>query len=108
MSGPFGSSQWMYKSGETIDWGGTRGIFAGGTSGNGGIAAGTTDAIDYVDIGGSNADASDFGDMSSVRYSLMSVCSTARTVFMGGHGPPYYQNEMSYTRLSSSAWWSVY
>ena len=39
MSGPFGSSQWMYKSAETIAWGGSRMITAGGTTGNGDSAA---------------------------------------------------------------------
>ena len=57
MSGPFGSSQWMYKSGEVIAWGGTRMISGGGTTGNGGTAAGNAATIDYVNIAGANANA---------------------------------------------------
>ena len=101
MSGPFGGTHWMTSSKETIDWAGYRGVFAGGTSGNGNVAAGNTDSIGYVNLGAANADASDFGDLTSTRYSLMSVCNTARTVFIGGHGPPYYQNEMQYITTAS-------
>ena len=68
MSGPFGSSQWMYKQAETIAWGGTRMITGGGTTGNGGTAAGNADSIDYVNVSAGNADSQDFGDLSAVEF----------------------------------------
>ena len=94
MSGPLGSSQWMYKSGETIDWGGVRMINAGGTTGNGNSAAGDANSIDYVNASGANADSADFGDLSAVRISLGAVSSTGRVVFLGGN--PSYVNIMEY------------
>ena len=78
MSGPFGGTHWMAKSGETIDWGGVRMINAGGTTGNGGSAAGDADSIDYVNVSGANADSTDFGDLSAVKQKF-AACSN-------GHG----------------------
>jgi hypothetical protein len=100
MSGPFGSSQWMYKSGETIAWGGTRMITAGGTTGNGGTAAGNANSIDYVNVSAGNADSQDFGDLSAVRISLGAVSSTGRIVFLGGN--PSYSNVMEYITPAST------
>jgi len=100
MSGPFGSSHWMYKSGEVIAWGGTRMITAGGTTGNGGTAAGNADSIDYVNVSAGNADSADFGDLSSVRLSLGAVSSTGRMVFLGGN--PSNQNVMEYITPAST------
>ena len=100
MSGPFGSSQWMYKSGETIAWGGTRMITAGGTTGNGGTAAGNADSIDYVNVSAGNADSQDFGDLSAVRISFGAVSSTGRIVFLGGN--PSYVNVMEYITPAST------
>ena len=100
MSGPFGSSQWMYKSGEVIAWGGTRMISGGGTTGNGGTAAGNAATIDYVNIAGANANASDFGDLSAVRISFGAVSSTGRMVFLGGN--PSYVNIMEYVTPAST------
>ena len=100
MSGPYGSSQWMYKSGETIAWGGTRMITAGGTTGNGGTAAGNANSIDYVNASAGNADSQDFGDLSAVRISLGAVSSTGRIVFLGGN--PSYSNVMEYITPAST------
>ena len=100
MSGPFGSSQWMYKSGEVIAWGGTRMISGGGTTGNGGTAAGNAATIDYVNVAGANANAADFGDLSAVRISFGAVSSTGRMVFLGGN--PSYVNIMEYVTPAST------
>ena len=94
MSGPFGSSQWMYKSGETIAWGGSRMITAGGTTGNGDSAAGNANSIDYVNATAASGNSADFGDLSAVRISLGCVSSTGRVVFLGGN--PSYVNVMEY------------
>jgi hypothetical protein len=100
MSGPFGSSQWMYKSGETIAWGGTRMITAGGTTGNDGTAVGNADSIDYVNVSAGNADSQDFGDLSGARISFGVVSSTGRIVFLGGN--PSYVNIMEYITPAST------
>jgi hypothetical protein len=100
MSGPFGSSQWMYKSGEVIAWGGSRMITAGGTSGNGGSAAGNANSIDYVNATAASGNSVDFGDLSAVRISLMSVSATGRMVFLGGN--PSYVNVMEYITPAST------
>ena len=100
MSGPFGSSQWMYKSGEVIAWGGSRMITAGGTSGNGGSAAGNANSIDYVNATAASGNSVDFGDLSAVRISLGAVSSTGRIVFLGGN--PSYSNVMEYITPAST------
>ena len=100
MSGPFGSSQWMYKSGEVIAWGGSRMITAGGTSGNGGSAAGNANSIDYVNATAASGNSADFGDLSAVRISLGAVSSTGRMVFLGGN--PSYVNIMEYITPAST------
>tara|TARA_B100001063_G_scaffold64473_1_gene58475 strand:- start:693 stop:1655 length:963 start_codon:yes stop_codon:yes gene_type:complete len=100
MSGPFGSSQWMYKSGEVIAWGGSRMITAGGTTGNGGSAAGNANSIDYVNATAASGNSVDFGDLSAVRISLMSVSATGRMVFLGGN--PSYVNVMEYITPAST------
>ena len=100
MSGPFGSSQWMYKTGEVIDWGGSRMITAGGTTGNGGSAAGNANSIDYVNATAASGNSVDFGDLSAVRISLMSVSATGRMVFLGGN--PSYVNVMEYITPAST------
>ena len=56
---------------ETIAWGGSRMITAGGTTGNSGSAAGNADSIDYVNATAASGNAADFGDLSAVRISLM-------------------------------------
>ena len=100
MSGPFGSSQWMYKSGEVIAWGGSRMITAGGTSGNGGSAAGNANSIDYVNATAASGNSVDFGDLSAVRISLGAVSATGRIVFLGGN--PSYVNVMEYITPAST------
>ena len=100
MSGPFGSSQWMYKSGETIAWGGSRMITAGGTTGNGGTAAGNANSIDYVNATAASGNSADFGDLSAVRISLGAVSATGRIVFLGGN--PSYVNVMEYITPAST------
>lgn len=100
MSGPFGSSHWMYKSGETIAWGGSRMITAGGTTGNGNSAAGNANSIDYVNATAASGNSADFGDLSAVRISLGAVSSTGRMVFLGGN--PSYVNVMEYITPSTT------
>ena len=85
MSGPFGGTHWMTSSKETIDWGGYRGVFAGGTSGNGNVAAGNTDSIGYVNLGAANADASDFGDLAATTKGAASSSNNTRAVAIAGN-----------------------
>ena len=100
MSGPFGSSHWMYKSGEVIAWGGSRMITAGGTTGNGDSAAGNANSIDYVNATAASGNSADFGDLSAVRISLGAVSATGRIVFLGGN--PSYVNVMEYITPAST------
>ena len=72
MSGPFGSSQWMYKPDAGIPWGGARGVFAG-----------ETNVIDYITIQ-STGDAQDFGDLTQRRGGGGGCSNATRGVFMGG------------------------
>jgi hypothetical protein len=92
---------YVSSSTETIAWGGTRALYAGGTTGNDNTAAGDTASIDYfANIDGADANASDFGDLSAVRISLGSTGSTARAVFCGGN--PSYVNIMQYVTTATT------
>ena len=78
MSGPFGSSQWMYAAGNF--WYGSRGVFGGGYIR---LVAGTSNVMDYITIA-STGNALDFGDVSAP-INRMSGCSDAsRGIFAGG------------------------
>ena len=90
MSGPFGSSQWMYKPDAGIPWGGARGVFAGGTN-----------VIDYITIQ-STGDAQDFGDMVVARTSTGGGASDgSRGVFPGGYAGGYLAS-IDYITIAST------
>jgi len=97
----FDANQFYVVPTETIAWGGTRALYGGGTTGNGGTAAGDAASIDYfANIDGADANASDFGDLTAARISFGTTGSTARAVFCGGN--PSYVNIMQYVTTATT------
>ena len=77
-----------------------RGIFGGGNN-----ASGTyIDHIEYVSFG-SNANTSDFGNLSVARQHLTGTSNNTRGVFIGGYNPSYNnqgQNTIDYITIAST------
>ena len=91
-----------YFKGDTIGWsriemtspdldGGARALWGGGTSPT------QRDTIDYVTIS-TLGDATDFGNLSGVRFGVAGVASRTRAVFAGG----YINNIIEYVTFSST------
>jgi len=84
------------SAGGDIDWGGDRGVFAGGNPVN--------NVIQYIDIT-STSNATDFGDLiaTNARGKFGNVSNTTRGVFGGGNwGTDAYTNQMEYITIAST------
>ena len=79
MSGPVGSSQWMYNAGGEATYWGERGINAGDSGGSR-----SNNTIDYITIA-STGNSSDFGDLSNGRGGNCAMSNGSRGVIGTGY-----------------------
>ena len=96
MSGPFGSSQWMYLS-ELPPRLGARGVFAQNS-------AAPRERIQYITIA-TTGNATDFGDLTVGRHAPAGVESDTRGVIGGGatgSGTGNYSNVMDYITIATT------
>jgi hypothetical protein len=98
MSGPFGSSQWMYLSEDPI-WYGSRGVFAGG------YASAQVDRIEYFAIA-TTGNTTDFGNLTAAKAkSPGGASSGVRACFAGGQpagGDPHSINNIDYITIATT------
>lgn len=81
-----------------IDWGGDRGVFAGGFTQN---PTAYSNIIDYIDIT-TAGNASDFGDLTVGRYSGDGASNGSRGVFMAGGTSSGASNIIDYITISTT------
>ena len=92
-----GVGGFQYQSGAVATlWYGARAIWAGGYD-----TPTNRDTIDYVNIDGSNTNATDFGDLSQSRQYLAG-CSNAIRGCFGGGSPGPYRNTIDYITIAST------
>ena len=98
MSGPFGSSQWMYSS-ASPGWLGGRGVFMGGYISD--SAPQWTNQIDYITIA-STGNSLDFGDIATTGSGNAGCSNGTRGVSGGGYMGTATVNVMEYITIANT------